>query len=289
MTNKPHQPRLNEVLLGRPSSPPRTALLGGLEGEKPRRTHKSEGVTIAALSQALKYGKPGKNWIYQIVKTQTGPVQWAAYDLLWESLNERARQQLLKYSPLRSEVGVDYTRLRNLLALGEWEEADRETKAVMLKAAGREKEGLLDREAIEQFPGVDLRTIDQLWVKYSKGRFGFSVQKRIWKSVVRKQKADTETSGNQRVGANEKEGVNQFGERVGWRVEGNWLNFTDLTFNLCAPEGHLPSPSFAVPCDVNTGEEQEVLGRWCTAFCFGGVRCGVLFLGWWSVLSRPDL
>jgi hypothetical protein len=148
MTKKPHLPRLNEVLLGRPSSPPRAALLGGLEGEKPQLTHKSEGVRIAALSQALKYGKSGKNWIYQIVKTQTGPVQWAAYDLLWESLNERARQQLLKYSPLRSEVGVDYTRLRNLLALGEWEEADGETKAVMLKAAGREKEGLLDREAI---------------------------------------------------------------------------------------------------------------------------------------------
>ena len=85
MTNKPHLPRLNEVLLGRPSSPPRAALLGGLEGGKPQLTQKSEGVTIAALSQALKYGKPGKKWIFQIVKTQTGPVQWAAYDLLWKA------------------------------------------------------------------------------------------------------------------------------------------------------------------------------------------------------------
>ncbi|HEY9611918.1 GUN4 domain-containing protein [Allocoleopsis sp.] len=50
----------------------------------------------------------------------------------------------------------------------------------MLKAAGREKEGWLNVKSIEMFPYADLRTIDSLWVKYSDGRFGFSVQNRIW-------------------------------------------------------------------------------------------------------------
>jgi hypothetical protein len=82
-----------------------------------------------------------------------------------------------------SAVGMDYINLRNLLAAKKWKEADEETARVMLKVAGREEEGWLDTESIEKFPCEDLRTIDQLWVKYSNGRFGFSVQKRIYQSL----------------------------------------------------------------------------------------------------------
>ncbi|CCQ59603.1 GUN4 domain-containing protein, partial [Crocosphaera watsonii] len=32
----------------------------------------------------------------------------------------------------------------------------------------------------DNFPCEDLRIIDQLWVKYSNGQFGFSVQKQIY-------------------------------------------------------------------------------------------------------------
>jgi hypothetical protein len=32
----------------------------------------------------------------------------------------------------------DYSKLRNLLAVGKWQEADKETAALMLKASGRE-------------------------------------------------------------------------------------------------------------------------------------------------------
>jgi len=54
---------------------------------------------------------------------------------------------------------------------------------VMLKGAGREEKGWLNIKDIEKFPCEDLRTIDQLWVEYSNGSFGFSVQKRIYRSV----------------------------------------------------------------------------------------------------------
>ncbi|MBW4592221.1 MAG: GUN4 domain-containing protein [Brasilonema angustatum HA4187-MV1] len=77
---------------------------------------------------------------------------------------------------------------------------------------------------MENFPCTDLRTIDQLWVKYSGGRFGFSVQKRIW----------------ERVG----EDYEKFGDRVGWRKgmfwNREWLNYNELTFSINAPQGHLP-------------------------------------------------
>ncbi|MBP0016279.1 MAG: GUN4 domain-containing protein [Cyanobacteria bacterium SBLK] len=43
--------------------------------------------------------------------------------------------------------------------------------------------GLLNVQSIDNFPCEDLREIDQLWIHYSKGRFGFSVQKRIYQGL----------------------------------------------------------------------------------------------------------
>jgi O-acetyl-ADP-ribose deacetylase (regulator of RNase III) len=84
---------------------------------------------------------------------------------------------------LTSERGIDYTRLCNLLRAEQWQEAERETTALMLRISGREAEGCLREEDIENFPCTDLLIIDQLWVKYSEGRFGFSVQKEIWQNI----------------------------------------------------------------------------------------------------------
>ncbi|MFB2938566.1 GUN4 domain-containing protein [Aerosakkonemataceae cyanobacterium BLCC-F154] len=130
-----------------------------------------------------------------------------------------------------SDKGVDYQRLRDLLKAGNWREADLETAKVMLKVAGREKEGWLDVEHIENFPCTDLRTIDRLWVKYSNGRFGFSVQKRIWESVGGK------------PGVSDWEIYKKFADRVGWyeMKKDNWKSYEDLTFSLNAPGGHLPA------------------------------------------------
>ena len=120
-----------------------------------------------------------------------------------------------------------YQRLEALLKGGNWREADEETAKVMCQVAGREKKGWLDIESIDNFPCEDLRAIDQLWVKYSKGRFGFSVQKRIYQSLGGTREYDGEI-------------WKKFGDRVGWRVK-RWLYYNDLTFNTSAPQGHLPS------------------------------------------------
>ncbi|MDZ8080907.1 MAG: GUN4 domain-containing protein [Nostoc sp. DcaGUA01] len=127
---------------------------------------------------------------------------------------------------LLSKKGVDYTRLRDLLKAGNWKEADKETLAVMLKASGRESQGWLDSESINNFPCTDLRTIDQLWVKYSNGHFGFSVQKRIWESV----EGDYE----------------KFADRVGWLRKERWIKYSELTFQTNSPQGHLPAIKFSL-------------------------------------------
>ncbi|NEQ33908.1 MAG: GUN4 domain-containing protein, partial [Leptolyngbya sp. SIO4C5] len=127
--------------------------------------------------------------------------------------------------PLESEKGIGYGRLRSLLEQQQWKEADQETAKVMLQAAGRTEHGWLNEESIKQFPCADLRTIDQLWVKYSKGHFGFSVQKEIWLEVGGKLDYKTEI---------------KLGDRVGWRVRGKWISYDDVTFSTSTQRGHLP-------------------------------------------------
>ncbi|MEH2243592.1 GUN4 domain-containing protein [Nostoc sp.] len=101
----------------------------------------------------------------------------------------------------------------------------KETLAVILKASSREKESWFDDESINNFPCTDLRTINQLWVKYSDGRFGFSVQKKI--NLL--YKADCYL-----------EAWDKFCAHVGWKVKGNWIDYSNVAFNTSAPEGHLP-------------------------------------------------
>jgi hypothetical protein len=82
--------------------------------------------------------------------------------------------------PLLSAKGVDYRKLRDLLKVGNWHDADQETLNVIRSIAGNTKSVWLDDEVVSQLPCEDLTTIDQLWVKASGGRFGFSVQRQIW-------------------------------------------------------------------------------------------------------------
>ncbi|KAB8334410.1 GUN4 domain-containing protein [Scytonema tolypothrichoides VB-61278] len=124
----------------------------------------------------------------------------------------------------------DYTRLRDLLEAGNWKEADQETTAILLKARGERVEGTNTNIAVtlvdDIFLGRVLHDIDALWVEYSNGHFGFSVQKRIWLEVGGEVDYNTECL---------------LADAVGWRVQGKWLYYSDLTFSLNASKGHLPT------------------------------------------------
>ncbi|MBS9387629.1 MAG: GUN4 domain-containing protein [Dolichospermum sp. WA123] len=124
---------------------------------------------------------------------------------------------------------MDYTRLHDLLKAGRLKEADKETARVMLVVAKREKERKLTVKDIDEFPCEDLRIIDQLWIKYSNNKFGFSVQTRICQSLGKTREYNREI-------------WNKFGYKVGWREGGEWLHYNDITFDKNAPEGHLPTP-----------------------------------------------
>ncbi len=123
-----------------------------------------------------------------------------------------------------SEVGVDYTQLAMKLYAQDFKAADKETAKVMLWVARREKEGFLRGQDIEKFPCRDLGTIDQLWLASSGGKFGFSVQKQIY----------LECDKN----------WDSFCDRVRWTLEGRYLSYSELNWDLRGMWGHLPYPIF---------------------------------------------
>lgn len=130
------------------------------------------------------------------------------------------------------KTSLDCEKLKTLLELGKLKEADLETKRLLLKLAGREKDGWLRPGDVKGFSHQTLSAIDQLWIKHSNGRFGFSVQSKIWR----------------KLGCNSSAGVstqtlseNKFGQSVNWRVGGRWLSPWDsFNYDFQAPQGSLP-------------------------------------------------
>jgi hypothetical protein len=155
---------------------------------------------------------------------------------------------------ISSTTGVDYTTLRELLQQKKWKEADQKTWDLMLAAAKREKEGWIDSKSAEKFSCEDLRMIDREWLAASGGQFGFSVQLAIYKQT-----------GNQ-IGDYNDQAYARFADAVGWRVNGKWKTYSDLTWSTnapsSAPKGHLPT----WVCYVDSR------GRFCVSLLS---RCGL--------------
>ncbi|MBD1919088.1 MULTISPECIES: GUN4 domain-containing protein [Cyanophyceae] len=127
---------------------------------------------------------------------------------------------------VRQRIPERYQKLVNYLASGSWRDADGETYRIMKEVAG----GRLSAKALREFPCEDLRIIDQLWVKHSGGKFGFSVQKQIY----------VET-GNPLDGQYHEKTWHAFADRVGWRKDGNYLNYSNLKANpSLSPDGEFP-------------------------------------------------
>lgn len=111
--------------------------------------------------------------------------------------------------------------LTSHLEKNEWEEADSCTKSLI-------REG-------------DLKTIDELWTKYSDGRFGFSIQSQIWKELGGKELGGTYDnyrftgveSGDDAPDSHYdlRSTYESFASRVGWN---------DTLSNSDIPSGHYP-------------------------------------------------
>ena len=133
-------------------------------------------------------------------------------------------------SPKNESTPVIFQKLEALLKAGKWRDADLETWELMLKLTKRQREGWLRLEDVKNFPRQELRKMDQLWVKYSNGKFGFSVQKQIWLEL-----------GGKLDGEPDWDTFKKLGSRVGWiKKDSWWLSYDSYTFSTNALPGHLP-------------------------------------------------
>ena len=113
-----------------------------------------------------------------------------------------------------------YNQLEEFLKTQQWPKANDETHRLMLTTVGKEGGFILNLEDLENFPCNDLRALDQLWLKYSNGKWGFSVQKRIWQDCG----SPMDYGDRDRT---------KFLNRVGW-LEAHVVlaNHTDPTYDL---------------------------------------------------------
>jgi hypothetical protein len=125
-----------------------------------------------------------------------------------------------------------YQKLHDLLEAGEWEEADKETVRVICHLMPDHDYTDIN---VDQIPPKDLKKINQLWDKFSNGRFGFSVQQSIWNNILKAYNADTD-----RYWLDDSV-YNVFIDRVGWSRESDRIYHTDIEYSLKAPRGHLPA------------------------------------------------
>jgi hypothetical protein len=131
-----------------------------------------------------------------------------------------------------SDVGSNYTILNSLLASHNFRKADEETYQIMLLVTSQQQKSIkintkLQQQDIQDFPCKDLRAIDKLWLSYSEGIFGFSVQRKILGKI------HNEIENYRTYTEQHKISYELLEKRLGWNQQMNY----DLGANL----GHLPS------------------------------------------------
>ena len=122
-----------------------------------------------------------------------------------------------------SAIDLNYNDLQLNLLNQDFEEADRLTSAYLRKLAGKvaENRGYVFYSEVKNIPGEDLDTIDRLWKIYSQGKFGFSNQAKILKSVGKR--------------------YDLLWPKIGWKKDGIWTRYpSSFCWSLKATEGHMP-------------------------------------------------
>nr|QJH88206.1 Ycf53 [Pterocladia lucida] len=150
------------------------------------------------------------------------------FEILRKSSNQNTINKLNSYFcdglvELQSYLKLDFQPLQKLLISQNFKEADALTQVQLCQLAGLDSS---DRKwlyftDIAILPLEDLCTLDILWSIYSRGKFGLSVQRKIWLS----NNCDWEKLWN----------------KIGWENNGIPLRYPhDFTWSINAPRGHLP-------------------------------------------------
>lgn len=135
-------------------------------------------------------------------------------------------RQLNDYESLKIHLLAE---LDYLMKENRWKDADLKNWQFILVSAKREKQRYLEVNDVKNFNCKDLQKVDKLWVDNSKGKFGYSVQKRIYLETGNSLDFDWEKETFTKWSD---EGFNGFAERVGWKKGkeegGDWMRYEEL-------------------------------------------------------------
>ena len=168
------------------------------------------------------------DWMVSIEDKSDNLALGKAYQALYGNTDSKVKEFLAHnfpfgVVPLESDRGVDYQPLQELLARQDFQGADVLTLQKMCELAGAsaiERKWIYFTE-VTNLPVVDLRTLDRLWLMSSEGKFGFSVQRRIWLSLGKD--------------------YNKLWSAIGWKSGNTWTRYPkEFTWDSSAPRGHLP-------------------------------------------------
>jgi hypothetical protein len=192
----------------------------------------SEKIQQQLIPQLAEMGNEGLEVLKEfLLKRRDTPATWIdgkAYQALYNCDAPTAREFLQTnfpegIVPLKSDCGINYNPLQELLARQDFQAADRLTNQNLCELAGpqaAQRKWLYFTE-VENFPIQDLQTINRLWLVHSEGKFGYSVQRDIWLSL----------------GKN----WDSLWSKIGWKEGIKWTRYpNEFIWDLSAPKGHLP-------------------------------------------------
>jgi hypothetical protein len=137
---------------------------------------------------------------------------------LYRQLNDLDKSNTVYYESLKTHLlnELDY-----LMKENRWKDADlKNSEFVSFFAKGE--------LSFKNLQCQDLKKVDNLWVTNSNGKFGFSVQKKIF---IKTGTLDFDSKRGTFTKWSE-DGYNSFGEKVGWKKGkeegGNWIEWKDL-------------------------------------------------------------
>ena len=213
------------------SAQPQSADIAELESQLKTGPEK---IQLQMMLDLLALGEAGypilQNFLLSRQQDSTPPtyIDGRCYELLLGTDNAEVQGFLQQHFdqgvvPLESGQGIDYLPLQRLLAKQSFQEADALTLAKLCELSGPAavKRKWVYFTEVEQYPIADLRTINQLWLVHSEGKFGYSIQRQLWLSVGKDWDA--------------------LWPKINWRSGRDWTRYPgEFTWDLSAPKGHLP-------------------------------------------------
>lgn len=188
------------------------------------------------VKKISRYNNPGLTALLELLierrinnTTNLSYIDGIIFKYLYLSEDENIQIKIRQYFKdgvvaLESSNNINYLPLQECLISDNFKQANQLTQKYLCELAGLKQNN--DRQwlyftDILNLPSKDLKTIDMLWKIYSKGQFGFSIQRNIW--LYNDQNWD------------------KLWHRIGWKINNIAVRYPNgFVWDNTAPIGHLP-------------------------------------------------